>query len=54
MQKVKQLSFEDISGKIDIDNFCIAAKNGISILDLPFIESKQQGKLIESEKKERY
>jgi len=53
---IDKLAFKDGNGKIDLDNFCIAAENGISILDKtifsPF-EPKRLGKLIEGHQKDR-
>ena len=53
MKKMDKLTFKDSSGMIDLDNFTIAAKNGVSILDKPVFESKRLGKLIEGHYKER-
>lgn len=52
-KKVEKLSFYHSSGMIDLDNFSIAAKNGVSILDKPVFESKRLGKMIEGHFKER-
>ena len=52
-KKMENLTFQDSSGMIDLDNFSIAAKNGVSILDKPVFESKRLGKLIEGHYKER-
>lgn len=50
---IQKLSFQDSSGKIELDNFCIAAENGNSILNYPILEPKRLGKLIEGHSKER-
>ena len=50
---IEKLSFQDPYGQIDLDNFCIAAENGISIIDKTIFESKRLGKLVEGHSNDR-
>jgi hypothetical protein len=50
---IDKFAFIDGHGKIDLDNFCIAAENGISILDKIIFEPKRLGKLVEGHQKNR-